>query len=232
MRKVTVILAVAALMGVGLVNFNDSRLPQAWDLGPGQAFADDTKLEMPKEASGFIGTLWGEVVMPTDQNGCYDIRVSKVLGFGAGNKAKLNAAALTEAWKGKASWCRPLKAGGPKCEPLKVGEMVLMDCVCFEVHLRYTKVIRVEGAKPGDEPPGPVVKRPPSPTSAPAASSGGAASQPAVANVAADKLKLAQLYIDSKMKERARETLQAIIADYPNTDAARQAQAKLKELGG
>jgi hypothetical protein len=49
---------------------------------------------------------------------------------------------------------------------------------------------------------------------------------------AAEKLKLAQMYLDGKMKDRARETLQAIIKDFPNTEAAKDAQARLKGLGG
>lgn len=231
MRKAAIVLVATLLAGGALVGLDDSPRPRAWTFGPGLALADDTKLEMPNEAFGFTGTLFGQVVKETDPNGCFDIKVIKVVSFAAGNKAKLDPAALTAIWKGKADWCRPEKPVN-KCEPLRVGDtVVLVGRVC-EVHIRYTKVTREAEPKPGDapavNPPTSAAKPPSAPTTAPVAPP--ATSQPSVTDPAADKLKLAQMYIDNSMKAKAREVLNQIIEQHPRSEAAKTARRKLAEL--
>ena len=110
--------------------------------------------------------------------------------------------------------------------------MVILVGRQFEAHIRYTKVTKQEGAKPGDEPPGPVVKPSPAPTTAPAVPA--ATSQPAQdpEKQARDKLRVIQLYIDSGMKDQAKQMLQSVIKEYPNTEAAKTAKTKLTDLGG
>jgi hypothetical protein len=70
-------------------------------------------------------------------------------------------------------------------------------------------------AKDTSKPPVPIGTPPPSVTTTPAA----------------DLLKLAQLYIDSDLTDKAKEALAEIIKSYPDTDAAKQAAEKLKALG-
>jgi protein disulfide-isomerase len=77
------------------------------------------------------------------------------------------------------------------------------------------------------DPVAPVVAKPPASRPDVAATP-----QPATADRAVDQLKLAQLYIDSGLKDRAKETLQAIVKDFPDTESAKAAKGKLTELGG
>ena len=96
MRKTTIIL-LTALMGSVLLGFGDARRARA-----------EIKLEMPKEAFGFSGTLSAEVVKEPDKiYGWFQIKVVKVLSFAGNNKSKLRTPeALTKVWKASAwpSW--------------------------------------------------------------------------------------------------------------------------------
>jgi len=47
---------------------------------------------------------------------------------------------------------------------------------------------------------------------------------------ARDRLELCQMYIDNHLKDKAKELLQSIVKDYPGTEAAREAEAKLKVI--
>jgi len=99
-------------------------------------------------------------------------------------------------------------------------------------HATAIKVLRAAGA-------GAATPKPPanssSPTSAPDVRPATAAtSQPAETTEKAsqDKLKLVQMYLDNGLKAQAKDILQAIIKEYPDTAAAKDAKAKLAELGG
>jgi hypothetical protein len=151
MRRCTVIiLAVAALAGGVMLNFGDSR----------QALGSDYKLEMPKEAFGFSGTLSAQVVKAPDKvYGWFEIKVVKVVSFARNNKTRLRSpVALTKVWKDKYVAILGVK-GMPE---LKVGDMVTVVAATHEVHLRATKVSKdkpVE-AKPNGESGIPQKRRP------------------------------------------------------------------------
>ncbi len=86
---------------------------------------------------------------------------------------------------------------------------------------------RIEALRDVPKPPAPAVLK--APTSRPDSAS---TTQPAVADLAGGRLRLAQVYIDNEMKDKAREILLDLVRSYPNTPAAKAAEAKLKELGG
>ena len=114
MRKAAIVLAAAVLAGGVILNLDDSL--RAGGMGRGGALgADNIQVSMPKEAFGFSGTVSGEVVKPV-ANGCFTMKVVKVIGYSANNKTKLNLAALTDAWKDKYDWCAPAK-GAAAAQP-------------------------------------------------------------------------------------------------------------------
>ena len=108
------------------------------------------------------------------------------------------------------------------------------DAVTIQFHTDFERhridSLRVLPAQP--QPAGPPDHAAPAVAAkTPASRPEAATSQPA-ADQAADKLKLAQMYLDGGMKDKAREMLQEVIRQSPDSDAAKQAQAKLKDLGG
>lgn len=140
MRDTTNIL-LTLLAGIVLLGFGDRH----------QVQGEEIKLEMPKEAFGFSGTLSAEVVKEPDKTyGWFQIRVVKVIGFSRNNKSKLRTPqALTKLWKGKCVAVLGVKG----MAELKVGDMVTIVAAAHEVHLRATKVTKdkpVE-AKPDGE---------------------------------------------------------------------------------
>lgn len=168
MRNVVIIVAVVLLAGGVTLNIDGSR----------QAFGDeDIKLSMPNEAVGFNGTLSAEVVKlgyasgPPADNNWFVIKVVKVIRFSAKNRTKVNAKALTAAWKDKYVALRGVK-GMPK---LEVGDMVTVTAAQFEVHLRSTRVSKQVKAKPsGDKvapDPSPATQPPSTPAAEPAGTS-------------------------------------------------------------
>ncbi len=135
MRSATII-QTAAVLTVIILACGDSR----------QALGDDIKLDMPKEAFGFRGTLSAEVVKaPDPKNGWFQIRVVKVLGFAPNNMTKLNAKALTEVWKDK---CEAILGTKNNMPELKVGDMVTVTAATVEVHLRATRVTKDKPPQP------------------------------------------------------------------------------------
>jgi hypothetical protein len=115
------------------------------------------------------------------------------------------------------------------------------DTVTIKFHTDFERhrieTLQVVPAKPGGDPPAakppaPAAKVQLVPTTAPAATP--VTSQPAqsLEEQARGKLQLAQLYIDNRMKDQAKEMLQNIIRLYPDTEAAKEAKARLAELGG
>jgi hypothetical protein len=96
------------------------------------------KLEMPKEAAGFSGTLTAEVTKAPAANGWFEIKVVKVTGLYANNRTQLNSAGLTKVWKDK-----HVPILGPKGGPvLNVGDTVTVSAAAVEAHLRATRVIK------------------------------------------------------------------------------------------
>ena len=79
MRKTVIILTVVVLACWMIVNLNVLRLPQEWSIGPSQAFGDDnTKTSMPNEATGFSGTLLGEVAdLKVNEHRLHDPRLAR-----------------------------------------------------------------------------------------------------------------------------------------------------------
>jgi hypothetical protein len=132
MRIAAIIQAVAVLAGGVILNFGDSR----------QALGDNYKLEMPKAAFGFSGTLSAQVAKAPDKvYGWFEIKVVKVIGFARNNKTKLRTpAALTKVWKDKYVAVLGVK-GMPE---LKVGDMVTVTAFTREVHLRSSKVSKAK----------------------------------------------------------------------------------------
>jgi len=142
MRKATIMLVVAVVAGAGLLGLDDSQW--AWNIGPSRAFG--AKVSMPNEAVGFNGTLLAQLTKPV-ANGCFTIRVAKVISFAADNKTELTAPALTAVWNGKYVWCGPAANATP-CPPLKVGDIVVLVAYQNEMHLRYSSVSKWEKPKP------------------------------------------------------------------------------------
>ena len=135
MRSAAIILTAAATAGGVILTFSDSR----------QALGDDIKLEMPKEAFGFVGTLSAQVVKAPDKvYGWFQVKVVKVIGLARNNQTRLKAAALTAVWKDKYVAVR----GVPNMPELRAGDMVTIVAAQFEMHLRATKVTKQEGARP------------------------------------------------------------------------------------
>ncbi|MBS0207574.1 MAG: hypothetical protein JSS27_01345 [Planctomycetes bacterium] len=121
------------------------------DSSPAQAAS--YKLEMPKEAFGFNGTLVATVAKAPDKvYGWFEIQIVDVAAFGRQNKSKLkNLPALNKAWQGKY-----VAILGVKDMPeLKVGDTVTVNAAVHEVHLRATKVElgNHRPAKPTAKPP-------------------------------------------------------------------------------
>lgn len=87
MRKATIMLAVAVLAMI--VDLNGLGLPLVWILGQSQAFGEDPVGVVPKEATGFVGILSGQVAKVGSPPGWDSIKVVQVLGFTAGNQNKL-----------------------------------------------------------------------------------------------------------------------------------------------
>jgi len=141
MRSAAIILTVAVLAVGFILNLGDPR----------QTLGDNYKLEMPKEAFGFSGTLSAQVVKEPDKvYGWFEIKVVKVISFAPNNKTKIKSAnALTKAWKDK---CVAV-LGVKDMAELKVGDMVTVVAANREVHLRATKVSKDEPvkAKPDDD---------------------------------------------------------------------------------
>jgi len=121
---------------------------------------------------------------------------------------------------------------GPMVEKLKAlqkGDWVTIKFhTDVERHRIETLAVVPKPAAPATpaEKPAPGISK--TPTSRPEA----ATSQPSVTNQAGDKLKLAEMYIDNGMKDKAKEMLENIIRLYPDTEAAKTAKTKLTELGG
>ena len=139
------------LIGSVILNFGDSC----------RVLGEEIKLEMPKEAFGFSGTLSAEVVKEPDKTyGWFQIRVVKVVSLARNNKTKLKTPiALTKVWKGKCVAVLGVKG----MAELKVGDMVTIVAAQFEMHLRSTKVSKEDTAEPAANPPS---KTAPSPTAA------------------------------------------------------------------
>ena len=130
MRKPT-LAAIAVALGI-LASFTP------W-LG-GQARAENIPIILPDVAKGFNGTILGQVYKMGDKgSGMFHITIVKVMGFSASNTAKISADKLTEIWKGKYQWCRNMQ-GSPAGPDFQEGDLVVLTCVQFEMHLRYTKV--------------------------------------------------------------------------------------------
>jgi len=229
MRQSVFMLTVILLAGC-VVMFLDVSRPQ-WRIGPARAFADDIQVSMPNEVVGFNGTLVGKVVSPVG-NTWFKIQVIRVVNFAPGNKNKLSVDALTAAWKDKYVAVRGVK----DMPDIKVGDTVTITAAQFEMHIRSTKVVLGEPAAPpppATKPSPPVINSPPppAPRPIPAPVDPPAATQATATDPAADKLRLAQLFLDNGMKSRAKETLQNVITQYPDSEAAQTAKARLAQIG-
>ncbi len=143
----TIIILLVLLAGIALLGFGNT----------GRALGEEIKLEMPKEAFGFSGTLSAEVVKEPDKTyGWFQIRVVKVIGFARNNKSKLRTPqALTKVWKGKCVAVLGVKG----MAELKVGDMVTIVAAAHEVHLRATKVSKDKPVEAKPEDSGILLKR-------------------------------------------------------------------------
>ncbi len=141
MRKATKLLAAAVIAGGVVMGLLGSRLP--WHVGPGLALGADIVSTMPPEAVGFNGTLSGQVAKPGGQ-GWFVIKVVKVIGLAPNNRTRLNAKALTAAWKDKY-----VTIVGKNLPPVAVGDMVTVVGTQFEMHIRSSKVTKQDGGRPG-----------------------------------------------------------------------------------
>jgi hypothetical protein len=192
---------VLALLAGALLNLDDSR----------QALGQDNKLDYPKEAFGFSGTLSAQVVKAPDKvYGWFEIKVVKVMSFAPSNKTKIrNTKALTEAWKDKCVAVLGVKG----MAELKVGDMVTVTAANKEVHLRATKVAKDEPgeAKPDSE------------------------AKPAEKEKKDDAraeayLKYAKKLLDQGMIEKAKERLKEIVERFPESKAGEEAKKSLEKL--
>jgi len=187
--------------------FNISRVQFSY------AKSDDTRtlLSIKKEKPVARGTVTGVVLFSND--------------FWVAVKPKVGPA------DGYALGAPPDKAGevGARLKALQKGDTVTIRFYTdFERHRIEALQVLPKPVAPVSPPKSiaPAVSK--TPTSRPEA----ATSQPSTADPVADKLKLAQMYIDSGMKDQAKELLQAVIRVFPNTEAAKEAQSKLTGLGG
>lgn len=136
MRRLPLLVLLALSVGSGLIGLISS--PHLG--GPGQALADDIKVSMPKEATGFRGGLLVEVAKPV-KDASFVAKVLKVTGYANGNQTRLTLKQLTEAWKDQYVWCGPAK-GALALPEIQVGDQVLVACYQNEMHVRYARVIK------------------------------------------------------------------------------------------
>ena len=140
-----------ALMFAGVVIVCLGGLPLSWNLGPREARADQVKCDMPKEMTGFRGTLAGKVaqVKPPDMwstSGWIAIGEIKVLGFS--QKMPISAEALTAALKDKYENIGAKDKTVKAPDGVKVGDWMIVDCYQLEGHLRATRMALYH---PGEE---------------------------------------------------------------------------------
>jgi hypothetical protein len=200
MRSAAIRLVV--LGGGILLTFGDAR----------RASGENYKLDYPKEAFGFSGTLSAEVARAPDKvYGWFEIKVVKVVGFARNNRTSVRSPkALTEVWKDKYVAVLGVK-GMPD---LQVGDMVTVVVVNREVHLRASEVSK---AKPADaEPDG----------AAPTAKKAEATVDPR----AEAYLNYARKLIDQGMADKAKARLKEIVEKFPGSKPAEEASKLLEEL--
>ena len=140
-----------AIMFAGVVIVCLGGLPLSWHVGPREARADQIKCEMPKEMTGFRGTLVGKVaqVKPPDMwstSGWIAIGEIKVLGFS--QKMPISAEALTVALKDKYENIGAKDKTVKAPDGVKVGDWMIADCYQLEGHLRATRMALYH---PGEE---------------------------------------------------------------------------------
>lgn len=125
MRRMTLVLAMAAIAGGFIVGLHDADRASA---------ADPAKPNVPKEATGFVGTLTATVVKPppADNPTWFVLKVVKVLSYGPNNKVTLSTEALTAIWKDSIPALLMVK----DMPALKEGDTVTVTAFQFEGHLR------------------------------------------------------------------------------------------------
>ncbi len=174
--------------------------------------SDDTRqvLRMKKEPPRARGTVTGQVMFANDFWVAVKPRKGRLEGYAVGPPG----------WKEM----------GKRLKTLQKGDIVTIK---FYTDIERHRIVTLHVAPrkpaagtPVSKPPAPASSRPATTTSAPATS------RPAQSpeQQARSKLKLAQLYLDNGMEERAKEMLGSIIKSHPGTKAAKEAQAKLTEL--
>lgn len=200
MRSAAIHLAI--LVGI-LLNVGDAR----------QALAQGYKLDYPKEAFGFSGTLSAQVAKAPDPvYGWFEIKIVKVKSFAGTNKTKLRTPnALTQVWQDKYVAILGVK-GMPE---LKVGDMVLVTATNKEVHLRASKVAKEE---PGEAKPDGEAK--PAPEKDKKANDARAESY----------LNYAKKLLGQGMNDKAKERLKEIVEKFPLSKAAEEARKFLEKL--
>ena len=175
----------------------------------GQALGQN-KLDYPKEAFGFRGTLSGEVVkVPDKVYGWFEIKVVKVVSFSSGNRTRVTSPrALTEVWKDKCVAVLGVKG----MAELKLGDRVTVTVYNREVHLRASKVTKEE---PGEA----------RPDGAGTPEAGKTADERAEAY-----LKYARKLLDQGMTDRAKERLKEVVEKFPTTKSGEEAKKLLEKL--
>ena len=140
-----------AILFAGFVIVCLGSLPLWQGLGPREARAEQVKFDMPKEMTGFQGTLAGKVavVKPPDQwstSGWIGIGEIKVLGFST--KTAIGADALTAALKDKYENIGAKDKTVKAPDGVKAGDWMIVDCAQVEGHLRATRMALYH---PGEE---------------------------------------------------------------------------------
>ena len=175
-----------------------------------------TVLVMDKEPQLARGTVTGTVMFSNDFWVAVKPRNGPLDGFAMGR---------SPGWQ----------ALGERLKALQRGDTVTITFYT-DVERHRIVTMTVVPRRPGEEIPSLAPRVPATqPRSvAPAASGSPTTSQPAqdLETQARAKLRLAELYVDSGQKDQARELLQIIIKVFPTTEAAKEAEVRLKALVG
>lgn len=176
--------------------------------------SDDTRqvLSMEKEPPVAKGTVTGQVMFANDFWVAVKPKTGRMEGYAVGPPA----------WKEM----------GERLKTLQKGDTVTIK---FYTDVERHRIVTLDVAprKPAAETPAPKVAPSPAPTPSPKeATTAPAAPRPAQSpeQQARAKLTSAQLYLDGGLKDRAKDLLESIVKSHPGTEAAKEAEAKLKEL--
>jgi hypothetical protein len=177
--------------------------------------SDDARqvLSMEKEPPLAKGTVTGQVMFANDFWVAVKPKAGHLDGYAVGPPA----------WKEM----------GERIKTLQKGDIVTIK---FYTDIERHRIVTLDVAPhkaavetPAPKPPAPA---PPAPSPQAPVASAPATSRPAQSpeQQARSNLTRAQLYLDSGMKQRAKELLESIVKSHPGTEAGKEAELKLMEL--